>query len=157
MIILKSFIIKYSLHTNRYYRLWIYTCNAVLLMAVIVFCGVAGKVLLADYKRLLISGLNLSQPSFIYAYLALLVQSGENCDLKQNKSVLTISVFRFFTICRVSWCLKTFRETTKRLLDAFTGVVDWRRSARHFLDVQVRQNHAGLAANIEVRRIKNFI
>ncbi|KAG4078262.1 hypothetical protein HA402_012972 [Bradysia odoriphaga] len=60
----------------RYYRLWIYTCNAVLLMAVIVFCGVAGKVLLADYKRLLVNGLNLGQPSFIYAYLALLVQSG---------------------------------------------------------------------------------
>lgn len=61
----------------RYYRLWIYTCNAVLLMAVIVFCGVAGKVLLADYRRLLVSGLNLGQPSFIYAYLALLVQSGK--------------------------------------------------------------------------------
>lgn len=62
---------------RRYYRLWIYTCNAVLLMAVIVFCGVAGKVLLADYRRLLVNGLNLGQPSFIYAYLALLVQSGE--------------------------------------------------------------------------------
>lgn len=46
-------------------------------MAVIVFCGVAGKVLLADYKRLLVNGLNLGQPSFIYAYLALLVQSGK--------------------------------------------------------------------------------
>lgn len=45
-------------------------------MAVIVFCGVAGKVLLADYRRLLVNGLNLGQPSFIYAYLALLVQSG---------------------------------------------------------------------------------
>lgn len=61
----------------RYYRLWIYTCNAVLLMAVIVFCGVAGKVLLLDYRRLLVNGLNLTQPSFIYAYLALLVQSGK--------------------------------------------------------------------------------
>ncbi|XP_037924771.1 uncharacterized protein LOC119660349 isoform X1 [Hermetia illucens] len=60
----------------RYYRLWIYTCNAVLLMAVIVFCGVAGKVLIADYRRLLVTGLNLGQPNFIYAYLALLMQSG---------------------------------------------------------------------------------
>uniref|UniRef100_A0A336L376 CSON003132 protein n=1 Tax=Culicoides sonorensis TaxID=179676 RepID=A0A336L376_CULSO len=60
----------------RYYRLWIYTCNAVLLMAVIVFCGVAGKVLLLDYRRLLVNGLSLTHPSFIYAYLALLVQSG---------------------------------------------------------------------------------
>lgn len=62
---------------HRYYRLWIYTCNAVLLMAVIIFCCVAGKVLLADYRRLLINGLNLGQPSFLYAYLALLVQSGK--------------------------------------------------------------------------------
>lgn len=46
-------------------------------MAVIMFCSIAGKVLLADYKRLLISGLNLGQPSFVYAYLALLLQSGE--------------------------------------------------------------------------------
>ncbi|XP_031637375.1 uncharacterized protein LOC116349882 isoform X2 [Contarinia nasturtii] len=60
----------------RYYRLWIYTCNAVLLMAVIIFCCIAGKVLLADYRRLLIHGLNLGQPSFVYAYLALLIQSG---------------------------------------------------------------------------------
>lgn len=60
----------------RYYRLWIYTCNAVLLLAVIVFCGVAGKILLADYKRSLVNGLNLTQPSFVYAYFALLIQSG---------------------------------------------------------------------------------
>jgi hypothetical protein len=72
---------------HRYYRLWIYTCNAVLLMAVIIFCGVAGKVLLADYRRLLVNGLNLSQPSFIYAYLALLVQSGE-----QTRRALVITI-----------------------------------------------------------------
>ena len=45
-------------------------------MAVIVFCGVAGKILLADYRRMLVNDLSLTQPSFIYAYLALLVQSG---------------------------------------------------------------------------------
>lgn len=49
-------------------------------MAVIIFCGVAGKVLLADYRRLLVGGLNLTQPSFVYAYLALLVQSGEKIN-----------------------------------------------------------------------------
>jgi hypothetical protein len=56
-------------------------------MAVIIFCGVAGKVLLADYRRLLVNGLNLSQPSFIYAYLALLVQSGE-----QTRRALVITI-----------------------------------------------------------------
>lgn len=69
----------------RYYRLWIYTCNAVLLLAVIVFCGVAGKILLADYKRSLINGLSLTQPSFIYAYFALLIQSG-----KQQEPLLSL-------------------------------------------------------------------
>lgn len=67
----------FRLHIHRYYRLWIYTCNAVLLVAVIIFCCIAGKVLLADYRRLLVNGLNLGQPSFLYAYLALLVQSGK--------------------------------------------------------------------------------
>lgn len=61
-------------------------------MAVIIFCGVAGKVLLADYRRLLVNGLNLTQPSFVYAYLALLVQSGmigaiNNCSHDNNRLV----------------------------------------------------------------------
>lgn len=62
-------------------------------MAVIIFCGVAGKVLLADYRRLLVNGLNLTQPSFVYAYLALLVQSGmigaiNNCSHDNNRLVI---------------------------------------------------------------------
>jgi uncharacterized FAD-dependent dehydrogenase len=54
-------------------------------MAVIVFCGVAGKVLLADYRRLLVNGMSLAQPSFIYAYLALLVQSGKLTKERKKK------------------------------------------------------------------------
>jgi hypothetical protein len=96
---------------HRYYRLWIYTCNAVLLMAVIIFCGVAGKVLLADYRRLLVNGLSLTQPSFVYAYLALLVQSGQYSHtyslLMTLKFNLNFELYRFPTINRVSWCLKT--------------------------------------------------
>lgn len=69
----------------RYYRLWIYTCNAVLLLAVIVFCGFAGKILLADYKRSLVNGLNLTQPSFVYAYFALLIQSGTYVKNKNRR------------------------------------------------------------------------
>lgn len=69
----------------------------VLLMAVIIFCGVAGKVLLADYRRLLVTGLGLTQPSFVYAYLALLVQSGANNaiiqdDLKTQKASDSLQV-----------------------------------------------------------------
>lgn len=60
----------------RYYRLWIYTCNAVLLVSVIGFTIVATKILVADPKRALVPGLSLAQPSFLYAYLALLTQAG---------------------------------------------------------------------------------
>lgn len=60
----------------RYYRLWIYTCNAVLLVSVVGFAIVAGKVLIVDPKRSLVPGLSLGQPSFLYAYLALLTQCG---------------------------------------------------------------------------------
>eukprot|EP00095_Tigriopus_kingsejongensis_P010144 maker-scaffold1067_size65077-snap-gene-0.7 protein:Tk10144 transcript:maker-scaffold1067_size65077-snap-gene-0.7-mRNA-1 annotation:"PREDICTED: uncharacterized protein LOC100569714" len=59
----------------RYYRLWIYTCNAVLLFSVMVFLGTAFYVI-ADSRRQLISSVQLYQPSFLYAYLALFMQSG---------------------------------------------------------------------------------
>lgn len=124
----------------RYYRLWIYTCNAVLLMAVIVFCGVAGKVLLADYKRLLVNGLNLGQPSFIYAYLALLVQSGNYFSVGCRSGTVALSKRklrsrRFPTTYRVSWCLKTIGEIVKRILAAVAGATDRRRYIRCLLDV----------------------
>lgn len=60
----------------RYYRIWIYTCNAVLLVSMLGFCAVAGKTLLVDYRRRLIPSLTLYQPSFLYAYLAIFTQSG---------------------------------------------------------------------------------
>lgn len=62
-------------------------------MAVIIFCGVAGKVLLADYRRLLVNGLNLTQPSFVYAYLALLVQSGMDNAITRITITIKISSF----------------------------------------------------------------
>ncbi|XP_054273432.1 CD82 antigen-like isoform X2 [Macrosteles quadrilineatus] len=60
----------------RYYRLWIYTCNAVLFISVLGFSIVATKVLVVEPKRALVPGLSLTQPSFLYAYLALATQSG---------------------------------------------------------------------------------
>lgn len=69
--------ISYSPSTAmRYYRLWIYTCNAVLLISVVGFSIVATKILIVDPKRALIPGLSLTQPSFVYAYLAIITQSG---------------------------------------------------------------------------------
>lgn len=91
-------------------------------MAVIVFCGVAGKVLLADYKRLLVNGLNLGQPSFIYAYLALLVQSGKYnwftiCVCYVYICPVHFSLIQFFIIrltqcCYLSTCLFVTRFPT---------------------------------------------
>lgn len=60
----------------RYYRLWIYTCNTALLAGALAFCGAAARTLLFDFRRTLIPSLTLYQPSFLYAYLALVTQGG---------------------------------------------------------------------------------
>ena len=60
----------------RYYRLWIYTCNAAILAGALAFIGAAVQNVLLDYRRLLVPSLTLYQPSFLYAYLALATQGG---------------------------------------------------------------------------------
>ncbi|CAH0557126.1 unnamed protein product [Brassicogethes aeneus] len=60
----------------RYYRLWIYTCNTALLAGALAFTGAAARTLLFDFRRSLIPSLALYQPSFLYAYLALMTQGG---------------------------------------------------------------------------------
>ncbi|CAG7821207.1 unnamed protein product [Allacma fusca] len=62
-------------HAMRYYRLWIYACNTVLAVATLVFTVFAVSVLV-DPRISLISGVELYQPTFLYAYVALLLQCG---------------------------------------------------------------------------------
>lgn len=62
--------------TMRYYRLWIYTCNTLLLMSVVGFSVAAARVLVFDMRRHLVPGLSLTQPGFLYAYAVLVFQSG---------------------------------------------------------------------------------
>lgn len=73
-----KFRMTYSSPTRamRYYRIWIYTCNAVLFVCVIGFMIVACKVVVADPRRTLIPDFTLTHPSLLYAYFALIVQSG---------------------------------------------------------------------------------
>ncbi|KAK7602812.1 hypothetical protein V9T40_006786 [Parthenolecanium corni] len=73
-----KFRMTYSSPTRamRYYRIWIYTCNAVLFVCVIGFIIVACKVVVADPRRTLIPDFTLTHPSLLYAYFALIVQSG---------------------------------------------------------------------------------
>lgn len=85
----------------RYYRIWIYTCNAVLFLSVLAFCAVAGRVLVGDYRRYLIPNLALYQPSFLYAYLALFTQSGV---LQVYIMKTCISTFKIYIIS-LSICL----------------------------------------------------
>ncbi|CAG0924225.1 unnamed protein product [Notodromas monacha] len=59
----------------RYYRLWIYACNAVLLASALVLLAYATLVS-ADYRLAFIPHSSLLHPSLVYAYLALLAQSG---------------------------------------------------------------------------------
>ncbi|KAJ9598794.1 hypothetical protein L9F63_026671, partial [Diploptera punctata] len=124
----------------RYYRLWIYTCNAVLLVSVLGFAVVAGRIVVADSRRYLVPGLSLYQPSFLYAYLALATQSGllqlVGClgALRLNERLLNVYwllllvllfgdaivgivwVFRFDKICA------DLRPTLKQRLAAEYGV-----------------------------------
>lgn len=58
----------------RYYRLWIYTCNVVLLLGVVVFAVTAGSVLSDPRSRFV--PVPMYHPTFIYAYLALVAQGG---------------------------------------------------------------------------------
>lgn len=60
----------------RYYRLWIYTCNTCLLAGALAFAGAAARTVIFDFRRSLIPSLTLYQPSFLYAYLALVTQGG---------------------------------------------------------------------------------
>lgn len=57
---------------------------------------------------------------------------------------------RFLTTDRVSWCLTTIGEIVKRLLVAFTRIVNRGRNVGHILDVQIRQGDARAAAHAEV-------
>ncbi|XP_069166478.1 CD82 antigen [Procambarus clarkii] len=59
----------------RYYRLWIYTCNAVLLVSVFVFVGVALSVASHPYLTL-VPALPAYHPTLLYGYVALLLQAG---------------------------------------------------------------------------------
>ena len=69
--------VRLALQAMRYYRLWIYASNVVLMGSVVIFVSAAAA-LLSDPRRTLLSAssVNLLQPSFVYAYLALVVQGG---------------------------------------------------------------------------------
>ncbi|XP_050525419.1 uncharacterized protein LOC126896561 [Daktulosphaira vitifoliae] len=60
----------------RYYRIWIYTCNTVLLVCVVCFVVIACRLVVADQRRHLVPDLDLAHPSLLYAYVALAVQCG---------------------------------------------------------------------------------
>lgn len=59
----------------RYYRLWIYSCNLVLLVSVMVFVALAAWAL-SDFHMALFPSVRFHQPTFVYAYLALVLQGG---------------------------------------------------------------------------------
>lgn len=58
----------------RYYRIWIYTCNTVLLVCVVCFVVIAYQLVVSDQRRHLVPGLDLCHPSLLYVYVALFVQ-----------------------------------------------------------------------------------
>uniref|UniRef100_A0A1W7R9G0 Tetraspanin-1 n=1 Tax=Hadrurus spadix TaxID=141984 RepID=A0A1W7R9G0_9SCOR len=79
----------------RYYRLWIYCCNLVLLVSVLIFIVLAIWVV-TDIRMALFPSIQLHQPTLIYAYFALALQGGIlqaiGCvgALRMNERLLTI-------------------------------------------------------------------
>ena len=67
--------VRLALQAMRYYRLWIYASNLVLMAGVIIFASVAAA-LLSDPRRQLLPAAAVSphQPSVVYAYAALFLQ-----------------------------------------------------------------------------------
>ncbi|PRD33619.1 UNVERIFIED_CONTAM: Uroplakin-1b [Trichonephila clavipes] len=59
----------------RYYRLWIYSCNLVLLVSVVAFVSLAAWIV-SDFRMSLFPSIDLRHPSLLYAYLALSLQGG---------------------------------------------------------------------------------
>ncbi|XP_035211655.1 CD151 antigen-like [Stegodyphus dumicola] len=59
----------------RYYRLWIYSCNLVLLVSVVAFVSTAAWIV-SDFRMSLFPSIDLRHPSLLYAYLALALQGG---------------------------------------------------------------------------------
>lgn len=79
----------------RYYRLWIYCCNLILLVSVLIFIVLAVWVI-TDIRLALFPSIQLHQPTLIYAYFALALQGGIlqaiGCvgALRMNERLLTI-------------------------------------------------------------------
>ncbi|KZS14500.1 Uncharacterized protein APZ42_019829 [Daphnia magna] len=67
--------VRLALQAMRYYRLWIYASNLVLMAGVVIFASVAA-VLLSDPRRQLLppAAVAAHQPSVVYAYAALFLQ-----------------------------------------------------------------------------------
>lgn len=59
----------------RYYRFWIYSCNLALLLSVIIFVSLAALTF-SDYRMAFFPTIRFHHPTFIYAYMALILQGG---------------------------------------------------------------------------------
>lgn len=59
----------------RYYRVWIYACNVALFLGTLIYL-VAFLTVISDTKLIFFRNIRLYQPSFVYCYLAILVQGG---------------------------------------------------------------------------------
>src|SRR5437660_52818 len=86
----------------KYYRMWIYSCNLALLISTLVFI-ILSIWTFADYHMELFPTIRLYQPSFLYGYVALILQGG----------ILQVSAF--FTILLFVICQKHLRTETIHL------------------------------------------
>ncbi|XP_075680601.1 uncharacterized protein LOC113791597 [Dermatophagoides pteronyssinus] len=109
----------------QYYRIWIYSCNAALFIGTFIYV-VAFITVITDSRLSLFPNIRLYHPSFIYAYLAIIIQGGLvqaiGClgALKLNESYLhlylvTMSILVFGdAIVGVAWALR-YKNITMNL------------------------------------------
>lgn len=73
----------------QYYRIWIYSCNAALFIGTFIYV-VAFITVITDSRLSLFPNIRLYHPSFIYAYLAIIIQGGlvqvNNCGHIKSSS-----------------------------------------------------------------------
>ena len=107
-------------------NLFIWFSFPVLFVSVLVFCATAFWVL-SDNRRRLIQSVRLYQPSFLYAYLALLMQGGviQVCFWTVLPTIEQNRFWKYFAGPWMYSCSKIKRKTSQHILDFSPGPTNW--------------------------------
>lgn len=163
----------------QYYRLWIYACNLVLLVAVLFFVAV-GSYVFSDARMTLITSIRYYHPTFLYAYVAIVLQGGVvqvvGCvgALRLNERLLNTYwlmllslligdvVFGVVWVFRFQWMVTALPgELSVRLREEysvdpeFTGVWDYVQTSERCCGLRSPDDFAISAWAIRVKQVQS--